>query len=1114
MFSLKIKTRIDTLPFKILLIAFFLVVTFCFYGMAAAATWYVDGSLNTAGNGTDWNNAFTTIQAAIDAASKDDEIWLKKGIYELSSQVNVNKSVAMYGGFTGGETQRDQRDCSGNVTTVDGQGSVYHCFYVTADATIDGLFITGGNADGNWPDSSGGGIYNYESSLTITNCTFSGNNAVGWGGGIFNNESSLTITNCTFLNNSTTNYHGGGIYNVASSAIITNCTFSGNSASKNGGGIYNYESSLTITNCTFSGNSADDSGGGIYNYESSPAITNCTFSGNSATSWGGGIFNLTNSSPAITNCTFSGNSADDSGGGIYNYESSPAITNCTFSGNSAANGGGAIYNFYNSSPTIANCILWGDTATTDSHEIYNYDTSSSLVSYCDVQGGYGGQGNINSDPLFADPENGDFHLQATSPCIDKGNNSAPGIPNTDFEGDPRIVDGDNDGTATVDMGMDEYTVIDTDSDGLPDNWEMTYFGDLSQGPDGDYDGDGTTNLEEYQAGTHPANNPPTADAGPDQTVDEGDIVTLDGSNSSDPDDGISSYLWTRTDGPSINLSDPASSKPSFTATSGGTLQFELKVTDKGGLFSTDTVIITVSTSVISDHVWYVDGTAAGPGDGTSWGKAFTTVQAAIDAASKDDEIWLKKGTYQLSSQVNVNKSVAMYGGFSGGETQRDQRDWSGNVTTVDGQGSVYHCFYVTADATIDGLTITGGNADGNWPDSSGGGIFNNESSLTITNCTFSGNSADDDGGGIYNYESSPTITNCTFLNNSSTKYLGGGIYNWLSSPTITNCAFSGNSARLYGGGIYNFESSSPTITNCTFSGNSASNDGGGIFNNDNSSPTITNCILWGDTATDGPEICNYDTSSPIVTYCDIQGGYVGEGNINSDPLFVDPENSDFHLKKTSPCIDKGSNSAPGIPNTDFEGDTRIVDGDNDGTATVDMGADEYTGKNRPPTANAGTDQTVNEGDTVTLDGSSSSDPDDGISSYLWTRTDGPSINLSDPASSKPSFTAPSGGTLQFELKVTDKGGLTAIDTVTITIITPVISDGDVAPLGNRDGTVNVGDALVTLRFALLLETPTQEDTAHGDVAPLDAQGKPNPDGVINVGDALVILRKALGIIAF
>jgi hypothetical protein len=79
---------------------------------------------------------------------------------------------------------------------------------------------------------------------------------------------------------------------------------------------------------------------------------------------------------------------------------------------------------------------------------------------------------------------------------------------------------------------------------------------------------------------------------------------------------------------------------------------------------------------------------------------------------------------------------------------------------------------------------------------------------------------------------------------------------------------------------------------------------------------------------------------------------------------------------------------------------------------------------------------------------------------------------------------------------------------------PPQPDGDVAPLGNRDGTVNVGDALVALRFALGLETPTPEDMAHGDVAPLDANGQPSPDGEINVGDALVILRKALGLIEF
>ncbi|MEA3360499.1 MAG: dockerin type I repeat-containing protein, partial [Thermodesulfobacteriota bacterium] len=82
------------------------------------------------------------------------------------------------------------------------------------------------------------------------------------------------------------------------------------------------------------------------------------------------------------------------------------------------------------------------------------------------------------------------------------------------------------------------------------------------------------------------------------------------------------------------------------------------------------------------------------------------------------------------------------------------------------------------------------------------------------------------------------------------------------------------------------------------------------------------------------------------------------------------------------------------------------------------------------------------------------------------------------------------------------------------MVSAFTQDGDVAPLGNRDGIVNVGDALVALRFALDLETYTQEDIEHGDIGPLDADGQPNPDGKITVGDALVILRKALGLVSW
>jgi hypothetical protein len=94
-----------------------------------------------------------------------------------------------------------------------------------------------------------------------------------------------------------------------------------------------------------------------------------------------------------------------------------------------------------------------------------------------------------------------------------------------------------------------------------------------------------------------ANHPPTADAGPDQNVDEETTVVLDGSNSSDPDGGIESYRWKQVAGPSVSLSDPEAVQPTFFApnvgTDGVSFTFELTVTDYGSLQSTDTTIVNV-----------------------------------------------------------------------------------------------------------------------------------------------------------------------------------------------------------------------------------------------------------------------------------------------------------------------------------------------------------------------------------------------------------------------------------------------------------------------------------------------------------------------------------------
>ncbi|HIJ74792.1 MAG TPA: right-handed parallel beta-helix repeat-containing protein, partial [Candidatus Hydrogenedentes bacterium] len=291
-------------------------------------------------------------------------------------------------------------------------------------------------------------------------------------------------------------------------------------------------------------------------------------------------------------------------------------------------------------------------------------------------------------------------------------------------------------------------------------------------------------------------------------------------------------------------------------------------------------------------VWYVDkGNTEGPWDGMEWAKAYQTIQEGVDAAEADYlanggtcEVWVAEGVYGEArssdphgtgntGSVMMAENVHLYGGFVGTETAREQRNWQTHVTTIDGStardgSAAYHVIVGANNVTLDGFTITGGNANGGGALTTNyaGGMYNSSSSPTLTNCTFLSNSASHGGGGMWNFSSSssPTVTNCTFSGNSAD--YGGGMYNdWEASPTLTNCTFSANSAGASGGGMRNYRSSSPTLTNCTFSNNSAS-QGGGMWN-DSSSATLTNCTFSANSAgASGGGMYNTD-SSPTVINC-------------------------------------------------------------------------------------------------------------------------------------------------------------------------------------------------------------------------------------------------------
>jgi len=357
---------------------------------------------------------YTSIQKAIDDAGYGEMILVHDGTYKE----NIN--------FQGkGITVRSENGAS--ATIIEGWKTLDSVVIFDhgegADSLLTGFAIQKGT--GNVEYGGGGISCAGNSSPTITDCIIYRNSAE-YGGGISCCYSSPSIINCTISDNSANEYsyrgcgsrgYGGGIScSRNSSPTITNCTISRNKANQGGGGIYCINSSSArITNCTISSNITSGNGGGICGTVFSPLyISGCVVSENSASLSGGGIYCDERSSPEITNCIMAQNSASHYGGGIACcYGSWPAIMNCTMTKNSASRHGGGIFCGDSAFSRIVNCIFWNDTPD----EIYG---SAPLVTCSDIQSGYKGAGNILTDPRFSNPDAGDYHLKAGSPCINKG----------------------------------------------------------------------------------------------------------------------------------------------------------------------------------------------------------------------------------------------------------------------------------------------------------------------------------------------------------------------------------------------------------------------------------------------------------------------------------------------------------------------------------------------------------------------------------------------------------------------------------------------------------------------------------------------------------------------
>ena len=396
-----------------------------------------------------------------------------------------------------------------------------------------------------------------------------------------------------------------------------------------------------------------------------------------------------------------------------------------------------------------------------------------------------------------------------------------------------------------------------------------------------------------------------------------------------------------------------------------------------------TVMIMIAASVarLQADILYVDISNAVPvAPYSNWVTAANDIQTAVNAATDGDTVLIADGTYEITSKINVSKGL----------TIRSVNGADHVVVDANGHSRVFTLSSDTGPIVLNGLTITGGYAshavtlgggifafgnsdilisnciiENNGSPGSAGGININANAgkhitATITNCLIQNNQAVNNGGGIginINGSCQIAIVDCTIEENAAQN--GGGI--WCNAPNgwidISRCVISaneavqsgggirckhnillsdsliaGNRAELRGGGgVYGGLSGNSHVVNCTITENWARWGGGAQI------ASIINSIAYGNSA----NAINQDISpSCLAAYTCSPDLITGvNGNIKTDPQFVDPTAGDYRLLATSPCIDAGINAFV-LSAFDLSGAPRIADGDLDGHAAVDMGAYE------------------------------------------------------------------------------------------------------------------------------------------------------------------------------
>lgn len=511
---------------------------------------------------------------------------------------------------------------------------------------------------------------------------------------------------------------------------------------------------------------------------------------------------------------------------------------------------------------------------------------------------------------------------------------------------------------------------------------------VSVGSNSSYTFTPVTSNQEIEVIFELENQPPVADAGPDQTVEEGSVVLLSGYNCFDPDDGIASLVWEQISGPSVTLSDYINEEARFVApdvsSNGAALVFRLTVTDMAGLKAEDTCIVNVTwvnmppnaettpdITVSEGAEVVLDGTTSSdPDDGIvsyQWiQKSGPPIPLTNANSAKADFIAPNVGPQ--GTALSFELIVTDQGGLQASATVIVNVSWI-NLQPV-AEAGPNQIVKGGVEVTLDGSNSFDGD-DGivmyTWTQTDGIPVTLSDASAVKP--TFFAPDVGPEGTALV---FKLTVTDKGGLKDQDTCTVNIGWEN------VAPVADAGADMTVTAG------------TDVTLDGSRSSDPDDGIVS-----------YQW--TQVSGPQV-----------------SLNAAGEVKANLITPDPGSGDTSLTFKLTVTDAGGLQSE---------DTVIVN---------------VSRENTPPVANAGTDLNVNSGVQVTLDGTKSNDPDDGIVSYKWVQIAGPPVTLSSPTEVVPSFTAPvvdeDNLILSFTLTVTDRGGLQNADTCVVKVNKAIQTD--------------------------------------------------------------------------